>query len=60
MISIIKNQNVSLKDLLLLAKKNNSNPQTSKKVFNMHLDDFEFNALELSYLNKELEQFELK
>ncbi|WP_271785399.1 hypothetical protein [Aquimarina algiphila] len=57
-INIINDEKTSLLEILKLAKKNNA--ESKKQTFDMHLDDFENNSLNLSYLSSEIEQLDLK
>lgn len=52
-VHIIKNENRSIKELLLKARENNKQPQTMKQFFEMHLEDYDISHLNLSYLEKE-------
>lgn len=54
-IQIVKDKKASLLDILKLARSNNSKSETTKQLFNMHLDDFVLEKMNLSYLNDELE-----
>lgn len=57
-VNIINDEKTTLLEILQLAKKNNF--QSKKQSFDMHLDDFENNPLNLSYLQPEIEQLEIK
>ena len=58
-IHIVKDGQTSLLDILKTAKINNSKPETKKQSFDMHLDIFDINKLNLTYLVDELEQLEI-
>lgn len=57
---IVKDKKAALIDILKLARTNNSNPKTSKQTFNMHLDVYDLELIELDYLMKEHEMLDLK
>lgn len=59
-IQIIKDKKATLIEILQLAKSNNSNPQTSKQLFHMHLDAYNLEKISLSYLDSEIEQLKIK
>lgn len=59
-VSLINNENVSLIEILKLAKKNNSDPKTKKQFFDMHLDVYPNNRFTLSYLKEEIELLRIK
>jgi len=59
-IQVVKDKKATLLDILKLAKKNNSNPQTSKQTFDMHLDVFKIKQLDLSYLQPEHDLLDFK
>ncbi len=59
-VNIVKDENTTLLKILKLAKKNNSNHKTKKQSFDMHLDVFENNSLNLSYLKEELKQLKIE
>lgn len=58
-VNIIKDENTSLIEILKLAKKNNFKTESKKQSFDMHLDIFKNNPLNLSYLQDEIEQLDL-
>ncbi|MCK6608539.1 MAG: hypothetical protein L6Q46_09615 [Flavobacterium sp.] len=58
-IQIIKDKKATLIEILQLAKSNNSNPQTSKQLFHMHLDIYNLEKFSLSYLDFEIEQLKI-
>ncbi len=58
-VNIITDEKTSLLEILKLAKRNNSKPETFKQNFDMHLDNFKRNPLKLSYLQKEREELNL-
>nr|WP_320118113.1 hypothetical protein [uncultured Marinifilum sp.] len=60
LVQIIKEGKTSLLDILKLAKQNNSKSETKKQSFDMHLDDYEINQLNLSYLEEELKELEIR
>ena len=59
-VHLVKNGQTTLLELLILAKKNNSLPETKKQAFEMHLDIFEDSSLDLSYLQTEIKNLEIK
>ncbi len=59
LVSIIKEGQTSLIDVLKLAKQNNAKGKTKKQLFDMHLDDFQVNQMNLSYLEDELRKLEI-
>lgn len=58
-IQIVKDKKATLIEILRIAKFNNSKPQTSKMLFNMHLDIYELRNMDLDYLKSELKELEL-
>lgn len=54
MVQISKNGTATMLDMLKKAKKDNSNPNTSKQLFDMHLDEYNLESFELSYLKDEI------
>lgn len=52
-VNIINNEKTSLIRILEIARTNNSDPITKKQSFDMHLDIFDNNALNLNYLKRE-------
>ncbi len=58
-VNIINDEEKSLIEILKLAKQNNLNAATKKQSFDMHLDDFENNSLNLSYLKSEIEKLDI-
>lgn len=59
-IQIVKDKKATLLEILKKAKDNNSRPETSKQLFNMHLDDYGIGTLNLSYLRHEIDSFDIK
>lgn len=59
-IKIIKGNKLTMLDILKKVKSNNSNPSTSKQLFDMHLTEFSFDSIELSYLKDEIDSLDLK
>ncbi|MEP7198135.1 MAG: hypothetical protein ABI851_16575 [Saprospiraceae bacterium] len=59
-IQIVKEKKATLTELLEKAKENNSTPETSKQLFEMHLDVYKTKSFHLDYLEKELEQLNRK
>lgn len=59
-VNIVNDEKTSLLEILKLAKKNNSKTETKKQSFDMHLDNFENNPLNLSYLQSEIKQLNIK
>ncbi|HLP52115.1 MAG TPA: hypothetical protein VK154_14600 [Chitinophagales bacterium] len=53
MMQVIKDKKASLLDILRIARKNNSIPETSKQSFRMHLKIYGVQTMKLSYLTKE-------
>jgi hypothetical protein len=58
-INIIIDEKSSLIEILKIAKKNNSDVSTKKQSFDMHLDVFENNPLNLNYLKDETEKLNI-
>ena len=59
-VQIIKNKKATLLEILQNAKLNNSKPETSKQLFDMHLDIYQPIQLNLSYLTDEISQLDLE
>lgn len=59
-VQIIKDNKATLLEILKVAKDNNSKPETSKQLFNMHLDIYNIGVLDLEYLKDEHALLELK
>lgn len=59
-VQIIKNEKITLLDILKNAKANNSNPQTAKMLFKMHLDEYKSSTLNLKYFENVSPLFEIK
>lgn len=59
-IQIVKERKATLTEILEVAKENNSRPETSKQLFEMHLDVYKIKNFQLNYLEKELEQLNKK
>jgi len=55
-VQIIKDQKASLIDILRIAKVNNSSSETRKQFFNMHLDIYDIQNTNLSFLSEETGQ----
>jgi hypothetical protein len=55
-VGLVKEGSVSLLEILTAAKTNNSNPQTKKALFRMHLDEYKYNTPKLSYLESEVKE----
>lgn len=60
LIQIVKNGQVTILDILKKAKQNNSQKETAKQLFGMHLDEYELSDMKLSYLNFEIEQMKIE
>jgi hypothetical protein len=58
-VQIVKDKKATLLEILKKAKANNSKPETSKLLFNMHLDDFDLKTMNLSYLQEEIIDLEI-
>ncbi|HNP69293.1 MAG TPA: hypothetical protein PKH16_15410 [Aequorivita sp.] len=58
-ISIINDEEISLIEILKIAKNNNSVVTTKKQSFDMHLDVFKNNPLNLNYLKDEIEELNI-
>ncbi len=58
-VNIVNEGHSSLIDILKIAKENNAKPETKKQSFDMHLDQFEINQLNLSYLQNEIEKLKI-
>lgn len=54
MVQIVKDGKATLREILQKAMENNSDPKTSKQLFNMHLDEYKLERFDLSYLSQEL------
>lgn len=59
-IQIVKDKKATLLEILKKAKDNNSRPETSKQLFDMHLNDYDIGTLNLSYLRHEIDSFNIK
>jgi len=59
-VQIIKDEKIPLLDILKKAKANNLDPQTSKMLFKMHLDDYKSSTLNLKYFENVSALFEIK
>lgn len=59
-VQIIKDEKITLLDILKKAKANNSDPQTAKMLFKMHLDDYKSSTLNLKYFENVNPLFEIK
>jgi len=60
MIQIVKNKKATLLEILSVAKKNDNKSETSKQLFDMHLDIYELKIMNLQYLQDELKGLEIK
>jgi len=58
-IQIVKDKKATLLEILQKAKDNNSRPETSKQLFNMHLDNYDIGRLNLSYLSNEIDSINI-
>lgn len=58
-VNIIKDERTSLIEILKIAKDNNSDNKTKKQSFDMHLDVFINNPLNLSYLKDEIKKLDI-
>ena len=56
-IHIIKDDQASLREILERAKNQNANPETRKQMFSLHLDEYEIETLDLSFINDEVKTF---
>ncbi len=52
-VQIVKDNKATLLEILKVAKENNSKPETSKQLFDMHLDTHNIGTLDLDYLKDE-------
>ena len=59
-VQIIKEKKATLLEILKKAKENNSKGETSKQLFEMHLDDYGINHYSLKFLEKELEDLQIR
>lgn len=59
-VEIVKIGKVTLSEILRSAKENNSEPSSSKILFRMHLDQYELERLNLTFLKKEIDAFDIK
>lgn len=59
-VQIVKDKKATLLEILKKAKDNNSRPETTKQLFNMHLDDYKIGTLNLSYLGHEIDRLDIK
>ncbi|UXX79954.1 hypothetical protein N7E81_02390 [Reichenbachiella carrageenanivorans] len=59
-VEIVKNGMATLSDILESAKEDNSDPNSSKMLFKMHLDQYKLEKLNLSFLRKEVDAFDIK
>jgi hypothetical protein len=60
MIQIVKDKKATLSEILAVAKENNSKSETSKQLFNMHLDIYDLKVMNLHYLQNELKSMDIK
>lgn len=59
-VQIVKDKKATLLEILQIAKKNNSSFDTSKQLFGMHLDIYYPMQLNLSYLQTEISELNIK
>ena len=59
-VQIVKDKKATLLEILQKAKLNNSNDETAKALFSMHLDEYNLERFDLSFLKDELKSLELK
>ena len=59
-VQIVKDKKATLLEILKVAKNNNSKQETSKQLFNMHLDIYNIYTLDLDYLKDEHVLLDLK
>ncbi len=53
-VQIVKDKKATLLEILQNAKKDNSNHETSKQLFDMHLDQYKLETMNLTYLQDEI------
>jgi len=59
-IQVMKTTKVSLYQILLKAKEDDATRQYKKGIFQFHLDQYNINKFDLSYLEKESERLKLQ
>ncbi|OEK06708.1 hypothetical protein [Roseivirga misakiensis] len=59
-VEIVKSGKATMSEILKSAKNDNSNSNTSKMLFRMHLDQYNIEKLDLTFLRKEIEEFDIK
>lgn len=59
-IQVIKTTKTSLLQILLRAKEDDSTPQSKKGIFQFHLNQYEINKFDLSYLERESERLKFE
>ena len=59
-IQIIKNKQATILEILSMAKESNSFKATKKQTFDMHLDKFDIQKFNLTYLNEEIEKLRIR
>ncbi len=59
-IQIIKEKKATLTEILKKAKENNSKGETSKQLFEMHLDEYGIKRYDLTFLEKELDDLQIR
>lgn len=59
-VQIVKDKKATLLEILQKAKLNNSNDETAKALFSMHLDEYNLERFDLSFLKDELKSLEFK
>lgn len=58
-IQIVKDKKATLLEILKTAKLNNSKPETSKLLFNLHLDTYNLEKMNLQYLQQEIRNLDI-
>jgi hypothetical protein len=59
-IQIVKDNKATLLEILQDAKRNNSKPESTKQLFNMHLDKYDLKTMNLSYLQNEIRELQIR
>lgn len=59
-IQIVKEKKASLTELLQKAKSNNLKPETSKQLFEMHLEEYKIRHFDLKFLEKEIKKLQIR
>ena len=57
-VQVIKDKKATLLDILKKAKQNNSKPETSKQLFDMHLQEYDVKKLHLTFLQPEIKKLD--